>query len=119
MNDLAPIRARFERFEPNVRLGHIASDLHRLARWVAAGRDAADLQALMRETAWKMEWVGEAATAELADMQRELCRWMRVRPTADVRPVLQLRAERMSARLLEQSGLAGPGEPGTLPAAGT
>lgn len=59
----------------------------------------------MREIAWCMEWVGDDATAELADMPREICRWRGVWPVESVRSVLALRARQMSARALEISGL--------------
>jgi hypothetical protein len=52
-----------------------------------------------------MEWTGDLASAELADMQREICRWRRVWPVEEVRHILALRASQMSNRILEASGL--------------
>jgi hypothetical protein len=66
---------------------------------------------LMREIAWFMEWNGDLASAELADMQREICRWRRSWPREPARPILAFRALQMSNRVLELSGfleLEGP-----------
>ncbi len=52
-----------------------------------------------------MEWTGDLASTELADMQREICRWRRVWPVEQVRHILELRAFQMSNRVLEGSGL--------------
>jgi hypothetical protein len=60
---------------------------------------------LMREIAWLMQWTGDGATEELADMQREICRWRRAWPVDSARSVLVLRATRMSEKVLEMSGL--------------
>ena len=60
---------------------------------------------LMREIAWFMEWSGDLGSAELADMQREICRWRRIWPIEKARGILALRALQMSNRILEQSGL--------------
>jgi len=63
----------------------------------------------MREIAWLMEWSGDLASAELADMQREICRWRRVWPVEQARAILSLRALQMSNRILEISGLSEQG----------
>jgi hypothetical protein len=60
---------------------------------------------LMREIAWLMEWSGDLAFAELADMQREICRWRRIWPVEQDRHILALRALQMSNQILEWSGL--------------
>jgi hypothetical protein len=52
-----------------------------------------------------MEWSGDLASAELADMQREICRWRRIWPVEKARHILALRASQMSNRVLEWSGL--------------
>jgi len=52
----------------------------------------------MRKIAWLMEWSGDLASAELADMQREICRWCRVWPIEQARHILALRASQMSNR---------------------
>jgi hypothetical protein len=60
---------------------------------------------LMREIAWLMECSGNLALVELADMQREICRWHRTWPIEQARHILALRASQMSNRILEWSGL--------------
>ncbi len=105
MRDLTRLKERFLRDDPAVRMGNLASDLHRLSIWVRTGRADEAIVDLMREVAWMMEWMGDQATAELADLQREICRWRRVWPVESVRSILALRARQMSARALEISGL--------------
>src|SRR5512143_2243573 len=105
MKDLKKIRNRFIRDESPVRMGNLASDLLRLSKWVRAGHKDEAIVDLMRQIAWLMEWSGDLASAELADMQREICRWRRVWPVEQARRILALRASEMSNRILESSGL--------------
>jgi hypothetical protein len=105
MRDLARLRERYVRDSPAVRMGNLASDLLRLGDWVRMRRADAAIIDLMREIAWMMEWSGECATVELADMQREICRWRRAWPAESARSILALRAKQMSDRVLEMSGL--------------
>jgi hypothetical protein len=88
-----------------VRMGNLASALLRLSKWIQAGHNDEAIVDLMREIAWLMEWTGDLASAELADMQREICRWRRVWPAEGVRHILKLRASQMSNRVLEGSGV--------------
>lgn len=104
MRDLKRLRERFLQDEPAIRMGHIASNLLRLSQWIRMRRSDEAIVDLMREIAWLMEWTGECATAELADMQREICRWRHVWPMESARPILAWRLQRMSARSLEMSG---------------
>ncbi len=105
MRDLKRMRERFIRNESSVRMGNLASDLLRLSKWIQTGHNDAAIVDLMRQIAWLMEWTGNLASAELADMQREICRWRRVWPVDQVRHILALRASQMSNRILEKSGL--------------
>jgi hypothetical protein len=105
MKDLKRLRARFIRDESSVRMGNLASDLLRLSKWIQARHTDEAIVGLMREIAWLMEWSGELASAELADMQREICWWRRVWPVEQDRHILALRASQMSNRILERSGL--------------
>jgi hypothetical protein len=106
MRDLKRMRERFLRDEIVVRMGNMASSLLRLSQWVQnRHRDEAIID-LMREIAWLMEWSGDLTLAELADMQREICRWRRVWPVDQTRSILSFRARQMSNRVLELSGLA-------------
>lgn len=107
MRDLVRLRDRFTRDLPAVRMGNLASDLLRLGEWVRMRRADAAIVDLMREIAWMMEWSGECATVDLAEMQREICRWRRVWPVEPARSILALRAQHMSTRVLELSGLLG------------
>jgi len=105
MRDLAKLRERYLRDMPAVRMGNLASDLLRLSQWVRMRRADGAVIDLMREIAWMMEWSGEGATEELADMQRELCRWRRIWPVESARSLMALRAQQMSDRILAMSGL--------------
>lgn len=105
MKDLKRMRERFIRDRSPVRVGNLASDLLRLSKWIRARHNDEAIIDLMREIAWRMEWSGDLASAELADMQREICRWRRVWPVEQARSILALRALQMSNRILEWSGL--------------
>jgi hypothetical protein len=105
MKDLKRMRERFIRDSSAVRMGNLASDLLRLSKWIQTGHNDEAIVDLMREIAWFMEWAGDLAPAEIADMQREICRWRRVWPLEKARHILALRASQMSNRILERSGL--------------
>ena len=105
MKDLKRMRERFIRDESSVRMGNLASNLLRLSKWVQTGHNDESIIDLMRQIAWLMEWTGDLASAGLADMQREICRWRRVWPVERVRHILALRAFQMSNQILEWSGL--------------
>jgi hypothetical protein len=105
MKDLKRLRERFLRDGNAVRMGNLASNLLRLSKWIQTRQDDRAIVDLMREIAWFMEWSGDLASAELADMQREICRWRLVWPVEQVRHILALRAFQMSNRILESSGL--------------
>ena len=105
MRDLKRIRDRYLRDESPVRLGNLASSLLRLSNWVRMGQKDEAIIDLMREVAWFMEWNGDLASSELADMQREICRWRRIWPIEQARTILVFRAHQMSNRVLELSGL--------------
>jgi hypothetical protein len=105
MRDLQKMHDRFIRDESHVRMGNLASDLLRLSKWIQTGHNDQEIVNLMRQIAWFMEWSGNLASAELADMQREICRWRRVWPIDQARHILALRASQMSNQILESSGL--------------
>ncbi|MFH1068180.1 MAG: hypothetical protein V1794_01045, partial [Candidatus Glassbacteria bacterium] len=71
MKDREKFIARFSSFKPEVRLGHLASNLSRLAYMVSGKHGDQAEREMMREIAWMFELLGPAANAELADMQRE------------------------------------------------
>ena len=96
MKDLKRMRERFIRDESSVRLGNLASNLLRLSKWIQTGHNDEATVDLMRQTAWLMEWSGDLGSAELADMQREICRWRRAWPVDQARHILALRASQMS-----------------------
>ncbi len=105
MKDLKRMHERFIRDGSSVRLGNLASDVLRLNKWILMRRKDEAIVDLMREIAWLMEWSGDLASPELADMQREICRWRRAWPVEQARSVLAFRALKMSKRILEWSGL--------------
>ena len=105
MRDLERMRDRYLRDESPVRMGNLASSLLRLSNWVRMGQKDEAIIDLMREVAWFMEWNGDLASSELADMQREICRWRRIWPIEQARTILVFRAHQMSNRVLELSGL--------------
>ena len=105
MKDLKRMRERFIQDESPVRMGNLASDLLRLSKWIQKRNNDEAIVDLMRQIAWFMEWSGDLASPELADMQREICRWRRAWPVDQVRHILALRASQMSNRVLEGSGL--------------
>jgi hypothetical protein len=99
------MRERYLRDEIPLRMGNMASSLLRLSEWVQNRHKDEAIIDLMREIAWLMEWSGDLASAEIADMQREICRWRHVWPVEQARHILALRAFQMSNRILECSGL--------------
>lgn len=105
MRDLEKKRERYLRLPGPMRLGNLASSLQRLSQWVRSDRDDRTAVELMREAAWMIEWSGDLATADLAEMQRELCRWRRIWPCEAARSILALRARRMSEDVLDMAGL--------------
>ena len=113
MKDLKRMHERFIRDPSPVRMGNLASDLLRLSKWIQARHSDEAIVDLMREIAWIMEWIGDLASPELADMQREICRWRRVWPIEQERHILALRASQMSNRILECSGLLEETTPGS------
>jgi hypothetical protein len=105
MKDLKKMHERFIRDTGPVRMGNLASDLLHLSKWIQSGHNDDAIIDLMRRIAWLMEWTGNLASAELADMQREICRWRRIWPVEQARHILAFRTFQMSNRVLEQSGL--------------
>jgi hypothetical protein len=112
VKDLKKMRERFIRDRSPVRMGNLASDLLRLSKWIQARHNDQAIVDLMREIAWLMEWSGDLASPELADMQREICRWRRAWPIEQARHILSLRASQMSNRILAWSGLLEQPTPG-------
>jgi len=105
VRDIKKMRERYLRDNGSVRLGNLASSLLRLNHWPRNHHNDDATIDLMREIAWLMEWSGDMALVELVDMQREICRWRRVWPVEQVRPILAFRALQISNRLLGLSGL--------------
>ena len=105
MTDLAAARARFLKDPPATRLGNLASDLLRLSTWVTVRRPDARVIDLMTQVASMLEWTGDLASEELADMQREICRWRRIWPDEKARSLLILRARQRADRAVEMSGI--------------
>ena len=108
MRDLKKMKERYLRDGGPVRMGNLASSLLRLSSWVRTEHPDEAVVDLMREIAWFMEWSGDLASLELANMQREICRWRRIWPVEQARSILAFRALQMSNRVLELSGLSSP-----------
>ncbi len=98
-------RSRFVRDPRPVQFANIASELNRLAIRAQAGHTADALSRQMTLIASMIEWLGEGATEQAANVQREICRWRRLWPVPGAEPLLEFRARRMSEELLEASGL--------------
>ena len=105
MRDVKRMHDRYLRNDWSIRMGNLASSLLRLSDWVRMRQKDEAIIDLMREIAWFIEWNGDMASMELADMQREVCRWRRVWPVEEARGMLAFRARQMSNRALELSGL--------------
>lgn len=97
---------RFLRDDREVRLGNLASDLLRLSTWVSQRKPDEAVRTLMTEIASLLECVGEPTSEEIADVQREVCRWRLLWPLEEARSLLAFRARVMSQQLLDLSGLA-------------
>lgn len=108
MGDTESMRERYLSLPASARMGHLASDLLRLSRWLLMRRDDEAALGLMGRIASMMEWNPEHASEELADMQREVCYWLRLWPQESARGMLAFRAGRMSDRVLALSGLLEP-----------
>ncbi len=105
MTDLEKLRQRFTRDNYQVRMGNLASNLLRLSSTVKRGGHPDLEKKLLWEICWMAEWIGENTPVEIADMQRELCRWRRVWPLKPARSLLALRSGKLSDIVLELSGL--------------
>jgi len=105
MRDVKRMHDRYLRNGWSIRMGNLASSLLRLSDWVRMRQKDEAIIDLMREIAWFMEWNGDMASMELADMQREVCRWRRVWPVEEARGMLAFRARQMSNQVLRLSGL--------------
>jgi hypothetical protein len=105
VKDLKRMRERFIRDPGPIRMGNLASALLRLSKWIQARHSDEAIVDLMREIASFMEWSGDLASPELADMQREICRWRRIWPVEQARSILAFRLLQMSNRILDRSGL--------------
>jgi hypothetical protein len=105
MRDVKRMHDRYLRNDWPIRMGNLASSLLRLSDWVRMRQKDEAIIDLMREIAWFMEWNGDMASMELADMQREVCRWRSVWPVEEARGMLAFRARQMSNQVLRLSGL--------------
>ncbi len=105
MTDLEKLRLRFTRDNYQVRLGNLASNLLRLSNTVKKGGHPDLEKKLLWEICWMAELIGDNTPVEIADMQREICRWRRVWPLEPARSLLALRSGKLSEIVLEKSGL--------------
>jgi len=105
MMDVRGVQERYRQFPAPARMGHLASDLARVSRWAREPGSDATVIELMDMAAWMLEQNPEFASEELADMQREICRWRRIWPVEAARELLAFRARCMSNRILDLSGL--------------
>jgi hypothetical protein len=55
-----------------------------------------------------IEWMGNDASEDVVDIQRELCRWRLLWPLEPAYSLLAFRVRQMADRLLAESGLAEP-----------
>jgi len=108
MRDWEALKARYERDEPTVRLGGLASNLSRIA-WCAQRSDHAAVGSLFRETKHFTEWAAPQCSVEqqalLADLQLQLAMWERGWGHRLSPVTIAEEAQRWSAKLLNASGL--------------
>ena len=105
MKSLLEQRERYLYDTAPVRLGNLASELLRLGAWIRMRRDDEAIVGQMRRIAWLIEWNADCSSAELADIQREICAWRRTWPIDAERLTVASRARLMSSRVIQLSGL--------------
>jgi len=109
MTDLNKLRRRFTRDNYQIRLGNLASNLLRLSNTVKRGGHPDLEKKLLWEICWMAEWIGDNTPVEIAEMQREICRWRKIWPLEQARSLLALRSGKLSEIVLEKSGLVSSG----------
>jgi len=72
MNNLVEIQRRFLREGPKMRLGHLASDLSRVASFIEMGTDGKAVKAVMEEGKFFAEWTAEKVDLEIQILLAEI-----------------------------------------------
>ena len=108
MKDWAALRARYQRDNPAVQLGGLASNLSRIA-WFARRQSLNDALPVFRESKYFTEWAAPSCSLEqqgvLAELQLELALWERSWGNRLSPMDIAQEAQRWSAHLLTSAGL--------------
>ena len=114
MSDLNSIQNRFMKESPQMRLGHLAADLLRIANFIESG-SANEAKPIFRESKWFAEWIARESDLKtqqmLADAQSFLAfqelDWSNWSTRAETIQNTANTVRIWSDELLKQSGLRG------------
>lgn len=110
MKDWPALQKRYQRDNPAVQIGGLASNLSRIA-WFAQRSDLIQARPVLRESKYFTEWAAPSCSAEqqevLAEIQLQLALWEREWGRSISPPSIVREAEQWSKRLLESAGLLG------------
>lgn len=108
MKDWAALRTRYQRDEPAVQIGGLASNLSRIT-WCAQREDRQQALPVFRESKYFTEWAAPACSLEqqgvLAELQLQLALWERGWGRRLSPSNIAQEAQQWSTRLLESAGL--------------
>ena len=113
MIDYDQHRERFLRDALPIRLGGLAADLARVASSARRETGAANVNHMLEESQWFIEWTAAEAepevAAELVDIQLMIALWRKAWPEAQKhraqRTLLSVQAKKWSDQILGYSGL--------------
>lgn len=107
MRDWASLQRRFQRDEPAIQIGGLASNLSRIA-WYAGRANRAGALPILRESKYFTEWAAPECSLEqqgmLADLQFALAVWERGWETRVSPAAIAQQAAAWSSKLLDSAG---------------
>ena len=108
MKDMAALKSRYQRDDPAIRLGGLASNMARIGWFIEHGSPAS-LGNLFRESKYFVEWVAQDSSSDiqviLAELQLQLAIWERRWSSGQSMTLIVPEAQRWSQELLARSGL--------------
>ena len=109
MKDYSALQVRYQRDEPSVQIGGLASNLSRIA-WHAGRGSQESAIPLFRESKYFTEWAAASCSSVdqqgvLAELQLQLALWERGWGERLSPSTIAQEAQQWSIRLLETSGL--------------